>query len=118
MTDSILDSTKKLLGIDPEYEVFDMDIVIHINSAFSTLTQLGVGPEDGFEIRDKTSKWNDFLNEDPRVNSVKSYIYLRTRLLFDPPSTSFALDAFNKNIKEMEWRLNVTEDTRPEFKTN
>lgn len=107
MVDSILTSTKKILGIDASYTAFDVDILMHINSVFSTLNQLGIGPENGFAIEDDTSTWDSFLGTDPRLNSVKTYIYLRVRLLFDPPATSFAIEAFKEQAKELEWRLNV-----------
>lgn len=107
----ILDSTKKLLGIDSEYDVFDPEILVHINSVFSTLTQLGVGPDDGFYV-DENTTWSMFLGADNRINSVKTYVYLKVRLLFDPPTTSFAIDSFKKQAEELEWRLNVVVDTR------
>ncbi len=107
MIQSILDSTKKVLNIDPSYTVFDEDILMHINSAFGTLRQLGVGPEVGFHIEDNTAVWEDFTGVDNRFNEVKSYIYLRVRLLFDPPGTSFLLEAIKEQIKELEWRLNT-----------
>jgi hypothetical protein len=109
---SILESTKKTLGIDAAYEVFDVDILMHINSVFATLNQLGIGPVDGYEIEDATPEWADFLGTDKRLNSVKSYVYLRVRLMFDPPSTSYLIDAMRKQAEELEWRLNVyREDT-------
>lgn len=107
---SILTSIKKLLGVPEEYDVFDTDIIIHINSAFSTLNQLGVGPPDGFYIEDATEQWGMFLGDDKQINSVKTYIYLKVRLLFDPPTTSFAIDAMKKQAEELEWRLNVQTD--------
>ncbi len=106
MEDSILKSTKKTLGVDPDYTVFDQDIIMHINSAFATLNQLGLGPEMGFMITDNTAKWSDFLI-DPKSNSVQTYVYLKVRLLFDPPTTSYVIAAFEKQITELEWRLNV-----------
>jgi len=105
--DSILDTTKKALGLISEYTAFDTDILMHINSVFSTLAQLGIGPEEGFSIEDKDAVWADFLGEDKRLNSVKSYMYLRVRMLFDPPATSFVQDSMKKQIEEFEWRLNV-----------
>ena len=105
--DSILDSTKKILGLDPEYDVFDVDIISHINSAFFTLNQLGVGPAEGFMILDNTSPWTWFSEGVVNLNAVKTYVYLRVRLLFDPPQTSFAISAMEKQIQELEWRLNV-----------
>jgi hypothetical protein len=107
MSNSILTSTKKILGIEESYTVFDNDIVLHINSVFSTLSQLGIGPVDGFMIEDASAEWVDFLGNDKRLNSVKTYMYLRVRLLFDPPTTSYHISAMKEEIKEFEWRLNV-----------
>lgn len=107
METSILTSTKKVLGIPEDYLVFDLDILTHINSAFSTLTQLGVGPPEGFMIEDASAVWADFIPDDLQYNPVKTYIYLRVRQLFDPPTTSYLITAFNEQIKELEWRLNV-----------
>lgn len=107
---SILTSTKKLVGISEDYTVFDLDITLHINSVFSTLQQLGVGPSLGFSIEDETTTWDQFIGLSSVINNVKSYMYLRVRLLFDPPATSFALDAMSTQIKELEWRLNVAVD--------
>jgi hypothetical protein len=106
---SILTSTKKILGVAEDYTAFDVDIITHINSAFSTLTQLGVGPSVGFMIEDETSDWDDFLVfvDDPQNNSVKTYVYLKVRQLFDPPTTGFLITAFDEQIKQLEWRLNV-----------
>ena len=110
MEQSILISTKKILGVPEDYDVFDLDILTHINSAFSTLTQLGVGPPSGFMIYGDTEVWDDFIVEDPQYNSVKSYVFLRTRLLFDPPTTSYLISAYEKQIQELEWRLNVVRE--------
>lgn len=107
MNTSILTSTKKILGIDSSYTAFDLDIITHINSVFSTLSQLGIGPEIGFAIMDEDALWSDFLGNDHNLNAVKTYTYLRVRLLFDPPVTSFQLDAMKQQIAESEWRLNV-----------
>lgn len=109
MADSILTTTKKILGIDDAYDVFDVDVITHINSAFSTLHQLGVGPTAGFAIEDASALWVDFINDD-RMNSVRTYVYLRVRMLFDPPTTSYLVDALNEQRKELEWRLNVTRE--------
>ena len=106
MTNSILLTTKKALGLADDYTAFDQDIIMHINSVFSTLVMLGVGPETGFVIEDNTKTWNEFTS-DVRLNSVKSYMYLKVRLLFDPPSTSFVLNALQEQLKELEWRMNV-----------
>jgi hypothetical protein len=99
------------LGPEEVYEHFDADIIMHINSAFSTLTQLGVGPEEGFVIKDKTAIWTDFIQDDKRLEFVKTYIYLKVKLVFDPPLSSSVLDAMNRQINELEWRLNVAVDS-------
>ena len=105
--ESILTSIKKLLGIAEQYEHFDTDIIIHINSAFMTVTQLGVGPSKGFSIKDKTAIWSDFIPEDDlRFEAVKTYIYLKVRLIFDPPSNSAVIESYNRTLSEYEWRLN------------
>lgn len=109
--DSILTSIKKMLGITEDYTHFDTDIVIHINSVFSILTQLGVGPPEGFYIQDKTTIWYEYISDPNKIEMVKSYIYLKVRLLFDPPSSSSVIEAFNKQISEFEWRLNVAVET-------
>lgn len=105
--DSILDSTKKVLGLDSAYTAFDQDVMMHINSVFSTLHQLGIGPDNGFMIENKVPTWTQYLGPDKNLNSVKSYVYLKVRLLFDPPATSFAIAAMEKQIEELEWRINV-----------
>lgn len=110
--DSILTSIKKLLGIAEEYTQFDTDLIIHINSVFMILTQLGVGPEKGFTISDKTKTWSDFISvEDNRFESVKTYVYQKVKLMFDPPTSSIVADAANRIINELEWRLNVSYET-------
>lgn len=106
-TESILNSTKKVLGISEDDDVFNVDIIMHINSVFATLSQLGIGPIDGFMIEDATPEWDTYLGGDANLNSVKSYMYLRVRLLFDPPSTSFHIDALNKQREELEWRIST-----------
>lgn len=105
--DSILDSVKKCLGIPKEYQVFDQDIIMHINSVFFTLNQLGVGPEDSFSISDSSSVWTDFIPEGSKLEAVKSYMYLKVRMLFDPPTSSFVLTSMENMAKEYEWRLTV-----------
>lgn len=111
MNDSILTSIKKLLGITEEYEHFDQDIIIHINSVFMILNQLGVGPSNSFSITDKTAVWSDFISEGTNLESVKSYIYLKVRLLFDPPTTSAVMESMNRMISELEFRLNVSAES-------
>lgn len=108
--DSILTSIKKLLGITEEYEHFDQDIIMHINSVFMILTQMGVGPEEGFTISDSTTTWSEFTNDDKKIEAVKSYVYLKVRLLFDPPASSSVMEAINRSISEFEWRLNIAVD--------
>jgi hypothetical protein len=113
MDDSILQSVKKVLNLAADYEAFDMDVLMHINSVFSTLNQLGVGPAPGFMIQDGGQTWSEFIGSDPRLNHVKTYVYLRVRLLFDPPSTGYHVTAMKQQIEELEWRLNVQrEDTQ------
>jgi hypothetical protein len=116
---SILLSTKKLLGLDENYEIFDTDVVIHINSALAILNQLGVGPENGFRITGKKETWSDFLGDDETLlNTVKDYVYLKTRLVFDPPVGSM-IDLMKSQIAELEWRINVSvEPTNKENETN
>lgn len=106
--DSILISIKKMLGISKEYDAFDAVLIMHINTVFMNLSQLGVGPNEGFSIIDEADKWSDFISEDPRLESIKSYVYLKVKLLFDPPMNSSVMDSMTLQIKELEWRLNVT----------
>lgn len=105
--DSILTSIKKLLGIEEEYTHFDTDIIIYINSALMYLNQLGVGPETGFYITSDSETWDNYLSGETTIESVKSFVYLRTRLIFDPPSSSSVIDAIERQIKEAEWRILV-----------
>lgn len=106
MEDSILKSVKKILGVPEDYDAFDMDIIIHINSVLSLLGQLGVGPEEGYYIEDESTTWDEFFVEKD-LNLIRSYVYLRVRMLFDPPTTSFLLDAMTKQIQEFEWRIST-----------
>lgn len=109
---SILNSIKSLLGIDKDDTSFDTDIIIHINSVFAILTQLGVGPEKGFAIVDKDDTWDDFVDESyVHLMSMKSYMFMKVKLLFDPPSGP-AIASFEKLISEFEWRLNVAAETK------
>ena len=105
MDDSILDSIKKLLGFDPDYTAFDTDIMIHINSVIMGLEQLGVG-NDNYQISSKDDTWGNYLaGTNINLEAVKSFIYLKVRLIFDPPATSFTIEAYQKQIAEYEWRL-------------
>lgn len=105
--ESILTSIKKLLGISEDYEQFDNDIIMHINTVFLNLTQLGVGPDTGFSIEDKYAEWRDFIKDDEKLQAVKSYVYLKVKLLFDPPLSTAVIESMNRAIAELEWRLNV-----------
>jgi hypothetical protein len=107
MEQSILTSTKKILGLDESYTAFDWDVITHINAAFSILNQLGVGPLEGFFIEDTSMEWGDYPVPNNQLNLIKTYVYLKVRILFDPPQTSFLLSAATDQIKEYEWRLNV-----------
>lgn len=109
--DSILTSIKKMLGITEEYEHFDEDIIMCINSAFMILTQMGVGPSEGFRIKDKTSYWNEFVSPGANLESVKTYVFMKVKLMFDPPTSSSVLESMKNMISELEWRLNVEAET-------
>ena len=107
MEGSILNTIKQLLGIQSDYTAFDTDIVVHINSAFMALNQLGVGPTECFSIDGSGENWAEFVDKSIDLEAVKTYIYLKVRTIFDPPSSSVVMEAMNKNISELEWRLNV-----------
>ena len=108
--ESILTSIKKLLGIEEEYTQFDADIIMHINTVFLNLTQLGVGPSEGFLIEDGSAIWEDFIGDGSQLQAVKTYMYLKVKLLFDPPLSSSVTESMNRMIAELEWRLNVAVD--------
>ena len=103
--DSILTSIKKMLGISAEYHQFDVDIRIHINSVFTVLTQLGIGPVGGYSIQSESDTWDAFLKDATNLELVKTYVYLKVRMLFDPPVTAALVDSTNQMISEFEWRL-------------
>lgn len=109
--ESILLSIKKLLGIAEDYKHFDVDIIMHINSVFPTLRQLGVGPTNGFTISDEQALWTDFLGESNNLEDVKTYVYLKVKLIFDPPLSSVVTDSMNRMISELEWRINIDAET-------
>ena len=113
--DSILTSIKKLLGPAVTDTHFDQDIIMHINTVLMDLTQIGVGPAEGFAIEDESDEWTDFIPESSlaRLEGVKSYVYLRVRLLFDPPTNSAVIESINKQIERLEWRLNVAAESIP-----
>lgn len=110
MEHSILNSTKKVLGIDPSYTAFDQDILTHINATFSTLHQLGFGPDLGMFVEDEDPVWTDFEADPLIINHIRTYVYLKVRLLFDPPATSFVLAAMEKQATELEFRLSLTRE--------
>lgn len=109
--ESILTSIKKLLGIEEDYTHFDPDITMLINSALNSMHQLGIGWANGFQISDKTTKWSDLTDDERQIGMAKEYVYIKTRLVFDPPSNSFVVDALTKQLSEIEWRLNVSAET-------
>jgi hypothetical protein len=113
MDTSILNSTKKILGLPPEDTSFDLDIITQINSAFSTVWDLGVGPVEGFVIEDEEPTWEEYHPDlaNVQLSQLKTYVYLKVRLAFDPPQTSYALEALKEQIREHEWRLNVRRET-------
>lgn len=113
MIESILLSIKKKLGIDATYTAFDTDIILGINSALFTLNQLGVGPVEGFVITGETETWSSFIGSRKDLEQVKEYVYLRTKLEFDPPASSYVLSHFEEKAKEYEWRLNVQVENNP-----
>lgn len=106
MNESILTSIKAQLGIPEDYTAFDQQIIMHINSVFMVLNQLGVGPAEGFTILDKTAAWSDFLSSEKNLEATKSYVGMKVKMLFDPPTTSVVADSMNRMINEFEWRLN------------
>lgn len=110
MNESILLSVKKALGLTDDYAYFDRDIIMHINSVFTVLNQLGVGPDAGFFIEDSSALWSDY-GEMTRLEFIKSYMYLKVRLLFDPPTSSFVLSSMETMVRELEWRINVMAET-------
>lgn len=112
MENSILTSTKKILGMESGYTAFDLDVITHINTAFSTLNQLGIGPADGYMIEDATPTWDAFFGTNKKYNSIRTYVHLFVKLIFDPPQTSYLITAMEKQKDELTWRLStVREET-------
>lgn len=107
METSILNTVKRMLGLDVEDDTFDLDVTVLINSAFMSLQQIGVGPSEGFSISSAEDSWQDFMSDDKLYQGVREYIYLKVRTVFDPPTSSSVADAMKKNIDELEWRLLV-----------
>lgn len=110
INESILDSVKKMLGIDPECLDFDQTVINHINSAFMTLSQLGVGPDNGFRIKDNAKQWNDYYSEAEDIDAVKEYVYLKVKMIFDPPINSSIIESYKEAIRELEWRLMIKKE--------
>lgn len=109
---SILQTTKKLLGISPDDDAFDTDILIDINTAFDRLTTLGIGPEEGFRITDDSTTWNEYLTDGKLIDSVKDYIFFSVKMMFDNAGTSsFVMDAYQKQIDKLEWLFTVKSDS-------
>jgi len=115
MTDSILDSVKEALGVPVADTSYDSELIMFTNSALSTLSQVGVGPDSGYAIKNRENVWDELLSPDllgpnPRLNNAQTYVFLKVKLVFDPPTTSFLLDAYKEQIREAEWRLNETRE--------
>lgn len=110
MQDSILMTIRKLVCGDPYADHFDTDLLVHINACFSILNQLGVGPENGFVVTDETQSWSSYVADNRTLNMVKTYVTLKVKKIFDPPLTSSVLEAMDKEISQLEWRLNVAVD--------
>lgn len=112
MEESILNTIKKMLGLDPTYTVFDTDIIVAINSALMALMQIGIGPKNGFKIKSSDDTWDSIICGSTNLESVKTYVYIKTRLLFDPPSNSSVTEALKATASEIEWRLNVEAENK------
>lgn len=115
--ESILTSIKKLLGITEDYTHFDADIVMHINTVLMDLTNLDVGPSEGFIIEDSSSCWTDFVPDPEALQAIKSYMYLRVKLLFDPPSASYLIESMQRQIDKFEWLINVAAENKKSSET-
>lgn len=113
LENSILTDIKKMLGPSYDEDSFDTDITIHINSTFTTLRQLGIGPTNGYRIQNEENVWSEFVSDEEMLDSVKTYIYLKVKIAFDPPLNASLLESFENQIKELEWRLNVSVESDP-----
>lgn len=111
MEESILVSIKKLLGISKECTDFDTDIIIHINTVFRILNQMGVGPEEGFRIEDSDTTWSEYIQDNKKLDDIITYIYLKVKLIFDPPLNGTVINANKQMIDELEWRLNFQSES-------
>lgn len=110
--ESILGTIKKMLGITYDYEQFDVDIIVHINSAFATLAQIGSELKEGYTITDKYNVWSEYTEDIKILDMIKTYIYLKTRLIFDPPASSMVAEAIKSTIKELEFRIQLQTDSK------
>jgi hypothetical protein len=108
VTESILDSIKGLLGIAADDTTFDTDVITHINTVMADLYQLGIGPPEGFAIQDNTSKWSDLLGTDKRFESVKTYVYIEVKLVFDPPQSSALIESLKRTSDKLAFRISIT----------
>lgn len=117
-TDSILNTVKKTCGIDAEYDVFDQDILVFLNAAILDLTQNGIGPSEGFVVSDESQTFEDFVGDFKNVGAVATYLSQKTRIAFDPPTSSYVLDAINKNLSELIWRLNLESELMRKTESN
>ena len=115
LNDSILITIKKMLGLDDQYTPFDTDIIVLINSALMTLTEMGVGPKEGLQISDYDETWSDFLTNEVQLGAAKTYVYLKVKMLFDPPTNSFVMEAMKQQAEEQAWRLNVMAESVETF---
>lgn len=110
MEESILKTIKQLIGCPDDFEQFDLDLIVHINSAFATLTSLGVGPKEGYRITGADNVWSELEDDAQKLSLIKDYVYIKTRLLFDPPTSGSLMDSLKEQLKEMEWRLYILYD--------
>lgn len=110
MEESILKTIKQLIGCPDDFEQFDLDLIVHINSSFATLTHLGVGPKEGYRITGADNVWSEFEDDAKKLSLIKDYVYIKTRLLFDPPISGSLMDSLKEQLKEMEWRLYMLYD--------
>lgn len=110
MEESILKTIKQLIGCPDDFEQFDLDLIVHINSAFATLTHLGVGPKEGYRITGVDNAWGEFEDDAQKLSLIKDYVYIKTRLLFDPPTSGSLMDSLKEQLNEMEWRLYMIYD--------
>ena len=115
MEDSIVVTIKKMLGLEDDYTPFDTDVIVQINAALMSLTQLGVGPKEGFLVTDYSETWSDFITSEVKLGAVKTYIYLKVKMMFDPPTNSYVMDAMKQQAEEIGWRLNVQAESVEKF---